>query len=146
VISTFIDIGSDWNVLPPGIHDSTILEVEMRYTTNITRKTLFDGFKQGAQALKNAGCRTIYLDGSFVSEKPYPGDYDVCWEPLGVDVSKLDPVFLDFSNKRQKQKLKYRGEFFPSNFKADGVLSFVEYFQKDKFTGKSKGIIRIQLL
>jgi hypothetical protein len=146
VIPKHIDIGSDWDVLPPGIHDATILEVEVRFATNITRRTLFGGFKLGAKALKNAGCKTIFLDGSFVSEKPNPGDYDVCWDPVGVDVKKLDPVFLDFSNKRQKQKLKYCGEFFPSSAKADGVLSFVEYFQKDKSTRKGKGIIRIQLL
>lgn len=146
VIPRLINIGSCWDVLPPGIHDATIVEVELRYTANITRKTLFDGFKQGVQALKNAGCGIIFLDGSFVSEKPCPGDYDVCWDPIGVDVSKLDPVFLDFSNKRQKQKQKYCGEFFPSSAKADGVRSFVEYFQKDKLTDKRKGIIRIQLL
>ena len=146
MIPELIDIGSDWNVLPPGIHDATILEVEACFADNITRKTLFDGFKQGAQALKNAGCKTIFLDGSFITEKHYPGDYDACWDLLGVDATKLDPVFLDFSNKRQKQKLKYCGEFFPSSAKADGVLTFVEYFQKDKSTGKGKGIIRIQLL
>jgi hypothetical protein len=63
-----------------------------------------------------------------------------------VDGKKLDPVFLDFNNKRQKQKLKYFGEFFPSSAIADGVQPFVSYFQKDKYTGKKKGIIRIQLL
>ena len=39
---------------------------------------------------------------------------------LGVDTSKLDPVFLKFDDKRASQKKKYGGEFFPSSAKADG--------------------------
>ena len=96
--------------------------------------------------MKIAGCKTVFLDGSFVTDKLYPGDFDACWDPAGIDTNKLDPVLLDFSNRRKRQKQKYYGEFFPSSFLADGSRTFVEYFQMDKDTGGAKGIIRIQLL
>jgi len=48
-------------------------------------------------ALTKAGCRRVYLDGSFVTSKPEPGDYDACWDIAGVDVEVPDSVFLDFS-------------------------------------------------
>jgi hypothetical protein len=95
--------------------------------------------------LKSAGCTTIFLDGSYVTAKSVPGDFDACWDPTGVDPNKLDPVFLDFNDRRKNQKSRYGGEFFLCNATADGSNTFVEYFQMDKETGVKKGIIRIHL-
>lgn len=145
MIPEFIDVSSVWNVLPPGIHDATLDEIEQRFATNDTRRQIFEGLKKGVEALRKAGCRVVYLDGSFISEKERPDDFDACWEPTGVDDKTLDPVLLDFSLMRKNQKLKYGGEFFPSSAKADGSRTFLEYFQEDKYTQKAKGIIRIQL-
>ena len=130
-----------WRVLPPGVHIATIEEIEDRYATSGHRKNLFLGFNKGVIALRNAGCKTIFLDGSFVTEKPLPVDYDVCWDPIGVDIAKLDPVFLDFSDMRKKQKEIFYGEFFPSTLLADGRHFFLDYFQIDRHTGNAKGII-----
>ncbi len=132
-------------MLPPGIHDATLPEIEIRYGTNDRRRPLLEGFIRGTQALSIAGCKTVYLNGSFISIKPLPGDFDACWDPTGVDGALIDPVLLDFTNKREAQKKKYGGEFFPSSSKANGILTFLEYFQIDKDTGKSKGIIRVHL-
>ena len=145
MIPDFVDIGSPWKVLPPGIHEATMKEIEARFAISGHRKHLFLGLQKGVRALCNAGCRIILLDGSFITEKPTPKDYDACWDPRGVDITKLDPVFLDFSNKRKKQKAHYYGEFFPAYAKADGVNIFSVYFQIDIHTGKLKGIIRIIL-
>ena len=46
--------------------------------------------------LKNAGCLTVYLNGSFVTNKEVPNDFDACWEEDGVDPAVLDPVLLTF--------------------------------------------------
>jgi predicted nucleotidyltransferase len=145
MIPELVDIGASWKVLPLGVHDATLEEVEKYFATNKKRKQLFLGFVRACKALKAAGCETVYLDGSYVTGKDFPSDYDVCWNPRHVDSKKLDPVFLDFSNKRKKQKLKYGGEFFLSSAKADGSHLFIKYFQTDKETGQEKGIIRINL-
>lgn len=145
MIPGWVDVNSIWKFLPPGIHDATLQEIELRFATNETRKALYEGFRKGVQSLKRAGCRVVFLDGSFVSDKPNPGDFDACWDPAGVDDRKLDPVLLDFAEGRKRQKLKYGGEFFPSSSRADGSRTFVEYFQRDKYTDKEKGIIRLRL-
>jgi hypothetical protein len=145
MIPASIDIGASWNVLPPGVHDATLDEVEQRFATNKKRKVLYDGLVRGCKLLKSAGCSVVFLDGSYVTEKPVPGDFDACWDPCGVDPAKLDPVLLDFTDKRKSQKLKYGGEFFPSSATADGSRTFVEYFRTDKETGMEKGLIRIRL-
>jgi hypothetical protein len=121
-------------------------EVEAIYATNDHRRRLFEGFKRGFASLQHAGCQTIFLDGSFTGENPNPEDFDACWVPMGVDPRKLDPVLLDFSKKREAQKRKYGGEFFPSTAYAQAGMFFFNYFQRDKYTGKPKGIIRVHWL
>ena len=66
------------------------------------------------QLLKRAGSRLVYLDGSFVTSKTEPGDFDACWGIDGVNVDELDPVFFDFSQSRARQKQRFLGEFFPA--------------------------------
>lgn len=143
MIPELVEIGSLWPVLPPGVHDATIEEVEAKFSRPGRRESLFSGFRDGATALRNAGCHTVLLDGSFVTGKPIPGDFDACWDPSGVEDTKLDPVLLDFSEGRKRQKERFGGEFFPATCLADGVHFFTNFFQIDKYTGKAKGIIRI---
>lgn len=145
MIPDFIDIGAPapWPVLPPGIHDASIGEVEARFATTPHRIWLFEGFKRAVDVLAQAGCGMVYLDGSFITAKPHPGDYDGCWEVDGVDPALLDPVLLDLSPKRMAQKAKYLGELFPIQLPiAPGLLPF---FQEEKFSGLPKGIVRIAL-
>jgi hypothetical protein len=143
MIPEFIDVGGPWKVLPPGVHSATLDEVESRFARSKHRKDLFRGFKKGALALCEVGCQTIFLDGSFVTAKPHPGDFDACWDTTGVDDSKLDPVFLDLADGRKKQKKRFSGEFFPAGLHADTRHVFIDFFQMDKYTGNAKGIISI---
>lgn len=147
MIPDLIELGSPcpWAVLPPGIHDTTLAEVEARFATTPHRKRLFGGFVRMAQALAIAGCNYVYLDGSFVTAKPHPGDYDGCWDQVGVDPNKLDPVLLDFNNKRAAQKAKYLGEMFIAGMPNGPGGPFLDFFQVEKSSGQAKGILRIPL-
>ena len=143
MIPDFVTVSASapWPVLPPGIHDATLDEVEARFATTPHRSWLFGGFVRVVQALRMAGCSTIFLDGSFITAKPHPGDFDGVWDLDGVDPSKLDPVLLDFDNMRAAQKAKYFGEMFLMQLPHQpGLLPF---FQEEKFSGAPKGIVRI---
>ena len=138
--------GSPWPVLPPGLHEASLDDVATTFATNAWRRELFDGLVDAAGRLRGAGCRTVYLDGSYVSGKPKPDDFDACWDPSGVDPGRLDPVFLQFANGREAQRAAFRGEFFPSSMMSVDVGQvFVDFFQQDRFTGNPKGIISIPL-
>jgi uncharacterized protein DUF6932 len=135
-------------LLPEGIHWADMNEIQGRYGQNSHRKRLLAGFERALVALRYAGCGLVYLDGSFVTSKEFPVDYDACWEVKGVKLAALDPVFLDFSNRRAAQKAKYLGEFFPAHFQAGStppLKLFLRFFQTDKATGHAKGIIGIRL-
>lgn len=137
--------GCLWPLLPPGIHDSDMDEIYKALVYNERRKHLFEGLKLGLHNMFQSGSRQVFLDGSYVTAKPFPNDYEVCWDPAFVDLSILDPVFLLFDNQREAQKLAYGGEYFPSIME-EGFSGkpFLEFFQKDKATGNPKGIIRIE--
>ncbi len=121
-------------------------EVAARFGENRHRQRLLTGLTAALANLKSAGCRAAYLDGSFVTVKVIPNDYDVCWDEYGVDPAALDPALLTFDAGRATQKAKYGGEFFPASHIANpGGFSFYEFFQIDKMTGQPKGIIGIDL-
>jgi len=67
-------------LLPPGKHTCTIEEVNQRFVYNNKRREIFEGLLKLIEVLKTVSCGTVYLDGSFVTSKPRPGDVDVCWQ------------------------------------------------------------------
>lgn len=132
--------------LPPGVHTAAWSEIAARFGGSAWRGRLLVGLRGALLSLKAAGCAIAYIDGSFVTAKEAPGDFDACWDEVGVDPDLLDPVLLDFANKRAAQKAKFGGELFPATGPADVAgNSFLQFFQVDKATGDQKGIIAIDL-
>ncbi len=98
-------------------------------------------------SLVKANCPLIYIDGSFVTSKEIPGDYDLCWSLTDVVEERLDPVLVDFTTVgREKMEQKYRGDIFPAELPEGGSGKlFVDFFQMDKNTGEKKGIVAIKI-
>jgi len=142
MIPEFDESGS----LPPGIHHATWTEIVTRYATSTHRRDLLDGLLDALRSLKTAGCRVAYLDGSFVTTKEHPRDFDACWESAEVVFNRLDPELQDFSDKCAAQKARYGGELYPADWpaQADGA-TFRDLFQRDRITEQPKGIISIDL-
>jgi hypothetical protein len=132
--------------LPPGIHKADWDELETRFNGSARRVELLAGLREALVVLRDAGCRTAYVDGSFVTAKEEPDDFDGCWDAMGVDASRLDPVLLDFVHPRTAQKERFGGELFLAAAPADpksGAL-FLDFFQRDR-DGERKGIVKIDL-
>ncbi|MGH2560001.1 MAG: DUF6932 family protein [Thermomicrobiales bacterium] len=137
---------TDDGVLPPGIHWATWREVAERFGGTDSRERLLEGLKRALIALRDAGCQTAYIDGSFITTKSDPRDFDACWESEGVDLQRLDPTLCDFDAGRRSQKRKYGGELFPASFPVDAAGSvMLDFFQQDKVTTARKGIVAIDL-
>lgn len=131
--------------LPPGIHWATWEEIERAFGINEHRIHLLRGLKAALHILQNAGCLTTYIDGSFVTSKEKPADFDCCWNIDEVSLELLDPTLMNFSDKQTEQKEKFGGELFPNLAEQDPELSILDWFQLDKNTGKAKGIVAIDL-
>jgi hypothetical protein len=135
--------------LPPGIHAATWADLEVRFGTDAHRKRLLAGLRLALLSLKVAGCKTVFVDGSFVTRNTFPADFDACWDMAHVDMPALrlvEPVLFDFRNRRAAQKAKFGGELFPAQYKVASLGgTFLDFFQLDKDTGQPKGIVAVDL-
>jgi len=130
--------------LPEGVHKSNWAEIVERYGWNQHRRSQLDGMMDAFRQLKQAGCKTVFLDGSFITKKEFPGDYDCLWDMKGVDLDKLDVLF--HPDNRNAQKIRLKGEFIPGQLtERSSNTPFLDFFQTDKETQEKKGIIKLNL-
>lgn len=100
--------------------------------------------RRASRSDRAPGCRRLWLNGSFVTTKEEPGDFDACWDLHGVDLEALDPVFLDLSAHRAAQHARFGGELFPNVVESSSGLTFVDFFQNERDAGR-KGIVAITI-
>jgi hypothetical protein len=133
-------------LLPKGVHPATWREFGKRFGFTPRRRRLIAGLKRALKSLRAAGCLSVYIDGSFVTAKPAPRDFDGCWDTRGVDPKRLDPILLTFDADRAAQKARFGGELFPAQMDESGSgVTFLEFFQIDRETGVPKGIVALDL-
>jgi hypothetical protein len=134
--------------LPPGVHFCEWEEFVERFGTNERRLRLIEGLQIAMEQLKAAGCRTIYINGSFVTIKANPRDFDAAWDTEDVDIDYLRinaPRLLNYYD-RQAQKAQHKGEIFPSDAPVGDLgLNSLEFFQHDRQQNR-KGIVAIDLM
>lgn len=134
--------------LPPGVHFCEWEDFKERFGTTERRLYLIQGLQMAMEQLKAAGCRTIYINGSFVTIKNNPRDFDACWDSEEVDINYLRINAPRLLNRfdTQAQKSKYKGELFRSDEPiGDNALNSFEFFQRDREQNR-KGIIAIDLV
>ena len=132
-------------LLPPGIHSTTMPEVERRLGFSPQRRSLIEnGLKPVAQELRRLGFSEVYLGGTFVSTKSSPDDID------GYLHTRLDSKTLDAIVQRQETwRTRYQLDFYPAYEDLEGESS-VAYWQSwfghtDDEPPKEKGIIKLTL-
>lgn len=128
--------------LPPGEHDASWSEVQERFGWNAARRVLLDGLHEALRLLADAGCTRVWLNGSFVTAKDEPGDFDAVWDDDGIDEDRVDPVFYEFADGRREQKARFGGELFPNWIDLSSQSRFVDFFQHD-IERRAKGIVVI---
>lgn len=134
-------------LLPPGLHRATWDELCSTFGSTRRRRRLLEGLLRVATNLRDAGAVNLWLDGSFVTSKPNPDDFDGVWDPSRVNLRKVDPVLTDLSdlrNGRLRQKAKYHGELMISAMEQRSGLPFEQFFQQTS-EGDVKGIVLLDL-
>ena len=138
---------NDKGQLPPGIHQATWDEFVERYALTSHRRQLLAGMKRLIRHLRSVNCKSLFVNGSFVTIKEKPNDYDACWNVVGVKFEQIDPILLhaDEAGKQAMQR-KYGGDIRPDQFsptELDGT--YLEFFQLDR-DGNAKGIVELSLM
>jgi hypothetical protein len=138
--------------LPPGDHKATLEEIAERLGFTPRRGWLVKGLRTAVEAFWLAGIEDIYIDGSFCTEKPDPGDIDgYRIEPDSEVYERINPYWIDFARvlAAHVRKWKWRMwvdhgvEFFihPA-MQATPILGFPEFFRQDR-DGHPRGVIRV---
>jgi hypothetical protein len=92
--------------LPEGIYEADWDEIQKKFGYTNHRKRLLSGSRHALSDLALAGCKAAYLDGSFITTKETPGDFDACWDDDGVDWDTLDETLLSFENTKGCSEIK----------------------------------------
>jgi hypothetical protein len=132
--------------LPAGVHPMDWGCFGSNFGWNSRRRRLASGLYRAVTNLRNAGCRSVVVDGSFVTSKDQPVDYDAAFDPVGVNGSLVDPVLLKHDDERKAMRAKYFGEVFPRGALACAKMGMIysDFFQQDR-SGLSKGIVFLDL-
>jgi hypothetical protein len=132
--------------LQPGVHPLSWDQFAALFFFNDWRRRLGRGLYRALNNLRGAGCSGAIVDGSFVTAKPDPGDYDLAFDPAGVSAALVDPVLRRHSDGRRAMKAKYFGDIVPWGWAAcatTGVL-YRDFFQTDR-SGQAKGVVLLNL-
>ena len=129
--------------LDPGIHKMTWKEFYDFFSFSPRRKELLDGLERALNILREIKSIRIYIDGSFVTNKLEPGDWDACFEcpiPHIEDLLKKYPLF-----DRKEQKRLYKGELFYAFSQADEYgTKYLDFFQQLRESSViKKGIVEL---
>ena len=135
--------------LPDGVHAMTFEGVADAFGWNPHRRKLVVAMAAAFADLNALGCETVWLDGSFVTDKPEPGDYDVVYEHRSMDLAAAKialPELFDRSPHRREMKARFKGDLLPNVVEAASNRLFIDFFQQDKERpGHTKGIVTIDL-
>ncbi|MFN8285393.1 MAG: hypothetical protein U0V74_01500 [Chitinophagales bacterium] len=136
-------------ILPEGVHECTLEEFEKRFASTYHRRELFEGILKLIAHLKQVKCTALYVDGSYVTNKLLPNDFDACWDNRNVDLALVKqkvPVLFDTLPPRKAQKQIYGGDIFPAFItEQQSKRYFIDFFQIDKRTGQKKGIVKLRI-
>ncbi len=100
MISAFTKDG----VLPPGRHPATLAEIRGRFgSANAVRRRLQRGLEAVIRMARKMGTREIYLNGSYVTSKSEPGDWDaVLAIPVGARIASREAMELSDRDRVRK--------------------------------------------
>jgi hypothetical protein len=103
-------------------------------------------------AFWTAGIEDIFIDGSFCTEKPDPGDVDGCWvEPDHGVYGRVDPYWIDFEMVLVPQVRKWKWRMWADHgveffvhlaMRARPAVGIPKFFLQDR-EGRPRGVIQV---
>lgn len=144
---------TDCGILPAGIHGCSFPEAEEVLSSNARRAEIWAGllgFVEWANALPQP--TAILIDGSYVTDKPIPGDVDVI-----VDITSCPPQdqhlwFTAWNDHNKYVKETYLVDFYPFVVgQGNDFSAFFQYVRVEEALRRGiapnvrKGILRVAL-
>lgn len=94
--------------------------------------------------LKSLGCTNVYVVGSFVSKKEFPGDIDLCVDITNIDYQKLTKEYPEFLKPSGIEKIRTEHGVHFALFFDFGSYEMLDWFKKDR-DDNPRGLVKIYL-
>ena len=134
---------TDQGLLPPGVHETDLEELEERMGWSRKRRELLGGLEGALELMASCGVVRAYLDGSFARDKDRPNDVDGCYdvaEDVTVqDLERLAPTFPPSLSNREEAKRRFRNQFLPCRGYEAGIRSALPAVLPDRPRGPQTG-------
>lgn len=129
--------------LPPGIHASTLVEIEARYgVPGMVRRARTENLKDFVGHI-DAYAIGVYINGSYITKKRAPNDIDIALVlPNGFNPSSPTGRRI---RAYQKMKDRYRLHIFAYELSEDdvGLRNMISDWRQDR-DGNPKGIVYVE--
>lgn len=137
-------------LLPQGVYDCTLDEIGARFgrfQTTDRRIRLFEKLRALVEEERQAGLAIeIIVDGSFVTDKPEPGDIDLLIVlPADYNSSVELPPFRYNATSPASLRRRYRLDFFVIRKGSTDYREKLNFFQDVRGGQMRKGVLRIEL-
>ena len=94
--------------------------------------------------LKSLGCTNVYIAGSFVSNKEFPNDIDLCVDITNIDYRKLIKEFPELLQPKGIEKIRKEDSVHFALFFDFGSTELLDWFRKDR-DDNPRGLVKIYL-
>src|SRR5215475_11662445 len=137
-------------LLPEGVHDCTLDEIGerfVRFQTTDRRIQLFEKLRALVEEERQAGLAIeLIIDGSFVTDKPEPGDIDLLIV-LPSDYNRMGELapFRYNAISKASMRRRYQIDVFVTRAGANDYFEQIAFFQRVKESELRKGVLRIKL-
>lgn len=127
-------------LLPAGVHDCDLDEIEAMFCVNDHREALWASFGRFLRWMTGKPkVQFLYVDGSFTTDKPLPGDIDVIVDLSGAAQNDIITWAQIWAREHDLIKQLHRADFHLS--RAGQKEGMVEFFQRVGIKdGMSRGI------
>lgn len=142
------DFNAD-GLLPSGIYDCSLSEAKDRFAFNDTREAIWENLLLALEEMRIAGLSGIvHLDGSYVTDKPIPGDVDLILDVRNETIQQQGLAVMFFYSKHNDLKAN-NVDWWPTLPAQNDFVSFFQYVGEKTAAAKHlqpkdlKGILKV---
>lgn len=119
-------------------------EFKEAFGYNAHRNRLIEAVFDLLKALKKYGTISVYIAGSFVTNKEKPGDLDLCWDITGLHYKECKKDYPEFFNEAGIERLRLATGIHIACIFDSYSTDILDWFQFDR-NGKKRGWVKISL-
>ncbi|WP_394353523.1 DUF6932 family protein [Brevundimonas huaxiensis] len=138
-------------LLPPGVHPCSLAEAAAALCTSEHRTNIWTGLEGFIGWAANlVGPTALYVDGSYVTDKPIPGDIDLVVDISGCDAPGQAQWLQAWADSHEHVKNTYHVDFYPVVMgQGNDFVAFFQYVRAEEALRRGigldvrKGILRV---